>query len=153
MRYILSLLTFFSILSSTHVLQSDEAGAPPPAPQTDLTTRKIIPKEAYQDWKNETKVEEEKPTEGQHIDKLWSKTFGLLLFIFVALFIVTWLLKRYQHGKFFRQQESGYVQVIERRMLSPKACVWLLKIYDKEIAVIESTQTCEVIATFDSKEE
>jgi flagellar protein FliO/FliZ len=86
-------------------------------------------------WLEEEPGERPKPID---VQKLFFKTVVLVIFISGAVLAGGWLLKKVTGSKFNTFNTEGAIQILERKYLSPKTSVWLLKVNEKAVVVIES---------------
>lgn len=86
-------------------------------------------------------------------DRFMAEFFHMLFVLGIiigALLVLTWFLKRFANTRIQNLNVSSNVKVIERRVLGPKAIIWLLEVHGKELVVGESSQGFHKLAEFDS---
>lgn len=64
----------------------------------------------------------------------------LLTLIVGFLFLASWGLKKLQTMRFMQPGKESLIQLVDRRALSPKSCIWIVDIDNVRIAVGESHQ-------------
>lgn len=118
------------LISST--MQPSFANEPTPMP------------EAYREWEEENKGREV-AEEGRY-SELWSKTLLLLIAVLLVLFVATWYLKRFGGMKMLKDaNKDSRIQILEKRVLSPKAVVYLISIDGHKIALSETSSGVSVL--------
>ena len=74
------------------------------------------------------------------------KMFATLL-VLIALFILTiWCLRKLIRHKFEKGNNTQTIQIVEKRMISPKTILYLLEIEGKQILIAESQLEVRQIA-------
>lgn len=130
---------FFSILS-------------PALGATSKPTEEQMP-ENYRKWEQENKERETK--EEGRFEALWSKTLLLLIVILALLFIATYVMKRFDRFKNKEPHQKTQIQLLEKKVLSPKSVLYLVEVDGQKIALAESAtngvQLLHVLSTSDTK--
>ena len=101
-----------------------------------LAEEKETMPESYRVWEQQNASREVKE-EGRY-GELWNKTLFLLIVILAVLFIATWFLKRFDRFKLKPSDKTTRIQLIERKVLSPKSVLYLIEIDGNKIALSES---------------
>ncbi len=98
---------------------------------------------SYNDW--EKSVSTKAQEEDMKISGLWttSLTFlvGLLLFLLIAL----WAIKHFNRLKAEAGGQQARIQIVDKRMLSQKSCVYLLDVDGKQLLIAEHVNSIQVI--------
>lgn len=76
-------------------------------------------------------------------------TFGLLIFL---LFGTYWVIKRLIRVRLQSGVGAPSIQVIEKKMISPKTMLYLVEVDNKKILIAESQLEIKRIESFESKE-
>ena len=106
--------------------------------------------ENFQKWEQENAGREAAQDEGY--GKLWTKTMTMLVVLLLVLFAITWYLKRFG---IIRTKDGGQntrIQLLEKRVISPKAVVYLLSIDGHKIALSETSAGIQVLQPLKEKE-
>lgn len=93
--------------------------------------------EAYREWEQEN-IGREIAEEGRY-GALWNKTLLLLISVLLVLFVGTWYLKKFSKFKIKEPSKESRIQLIEKRVISPKAVVYLLSIDGHKVAISETS--------------
>ncbi|MCE5295255.1 MAG: flagellar biosynthetic protein FliO [Chlamydiales bacterium] len=93
--------------------------------------------EAYREWEQEN-VGREVAEEGRY-GELWNKTLLLLISVLLVLFVGTWYLKKFSTFKVKEPSKESRIQLLEKRVISPKAVVYLLSIDGHKVAISETS--------------
>lgn len=120
-------------------ISAQEAKAPP-APQTQKT--EDLP-DTFKMWEKENAPREAQ--EEARYGELWSKTLLLLIVMLLILFVGTWYMKRFTGFKVKDSGTSSRIQLLEKRVISPKAVVYLLSIDGHKIALSETSSGIQVL--------
>ncbi len=135
MKFIFSsLLLLFSLCSPCVHAQAKEEQMP----------------ESFKQWEQENSGRE--VAEDSRYGELWNKTLLLLIGMLVVLFAGTWYLKKF--GVMRVKDSNGQatrIQLLEKRVISPKAVVYLLLIDGQKFALSETSSGIQVLQTFDKK--
>lgn len=87
-------------------------------------------------WEQENASREAQ--EEEKFSALWYKTFIVLAVLIAVLFLSTWATKHYSRFKIAQNGREAHIQVLEKRVISPKSVVYLLQIEGQKIAISES---------------
>lgn len=82
----------------------------------------------------------------------FGKMFLSLVALLTLLIATIWFLKRLSKGK-FRFGVDKEIEILEKRTLSPKTALYLVKIKGKKVLVSESQLEVRMLTTVDSIEE
>ena len=104
----------------------------PPAPSP--TAESSI--ESYDAWKSEGH-DKEKIEEGA-FSAIFARMMVLLLITVTALVVFSWIAKRYLSSRQLMANRTSRIQILERRPLSPKAALLLIRVDEEEFVVAES---------------
>ncbi len=99
--------------------------------------------EAFKQWEQENAVRENAQDAGY--GQLWTKTMTMLVVILLLLFVATWYLKRFGIVRPKDGAASARIQLLEKRVISPKAVVYLLSIDGHKIALSETSAGIQVL--------
>lgn len=66
------------------------------------------------------------------------KMFLSLIFLVVLLFLSYWFLKRFIQNRFQKGGGDGAIQILEKRMISPKTMLYLVEVDKKRVLFSES---------------
>lgn len=78
------------------------------------------------------------------------KMFGTLIFLVILLWATVWFLRRLIQQRFRRGVGVQAIQVLEKKMISPKTMLYFLEVEGKKILIAESHLEIEKIETIDS---
>ncbi|MDB6082026.1 MAG: hypothetical protein JWO53_1298 [Chlamydiia bacterium] len=110
---------------------------------------KIVPETpteySVEDWKKEAQVQDKVVVSESHFGELFVRMILMLLITLVLLFVLLWLYKRFVQGAIIAGGSSNRIQIIERRALSPKAGLYLIRIDNQEILIAESTEGLQLL--------
>jgi len=108
------------------------------------------------DWlpsPNETAQQREERTAVAMRD-LWVKTIFLLIAIIAFIFLMTYTVKRFHPSLWIREPKEGsMIRVLERRALSPKSCLYFVKIGETKMALAESASGVHFLSLIESEKE
>ena len=105
--------------------------------------------ESFKAWESQHAVREAK--EDSLYGELWTKTLTLLVVLLAFLFIATWFMKRFDRFKLKPKNEITRINLIEKKVLSPKSVLYLVEIDGDKIALSESaTNGVQVLQTLTS---
>jgi len=103
----------------------------PPVEQTEIFPQEETP-ERYID-------EESAPLhQVSDVRALFFKTFGLLAGLCGLVILGGYALKRIGGARIGAFSTDGAITLIERKYISPKTSVWLIKIYEEPVVVVDS---------------
>jgi flagellar biosynthetic protein FliO len=68
-----------------------------------------------------------------------------LLITLLLLVLFAWAAKRYLGSRQLSQNRSSRLQILERRPLTPKSALLLIKVDDEELVIAESASTITLI--------
>jgi flagellar biogenesis protein FliO len=109
--------------------------------------------ENYRKWEQENKERETK--EEGRFETLWTKTLLLLAIILALLFIATYVMKRFDRFKNKEPHQKTQIQLIEKKVLSPKSVLYVVEVDGQRIALAESAtngvQLLHVLSGVDTK--
>jgi len=94
-------------------------------------------------WEQENAAREQEE-EGKY-GALWDKTLMLLIVVMLILFVGTWYLKKFGTANVKDAGKDARIQLIEKRVLSPKAVVYLLSIDGHKIALSETSSGVQLL--------
>ena len=92
--------------------------------------------EIYRKWEQDNKDRETKEETG--MQALWTKTLLLLIIILAVLFIATYVMKRFDRFKIKQPDQKTLIQLVEKKVLSPKSVLYLIEVDGQKIALAES---------------
>ncbi len=118
----------------------------PPLQHEELSTPNT-----FQQWENQ-EDSEAKPEEA-HFQELFLRTILLLGLLVGFLFASSWILRKMQFGKFMQSNKGAEIQLLEKKVLSNKTCVWLIEVRDIQMAVGESQQGLEILHKWQQEKE
>lgn len=136
MQKILTLLLFFFVSAAAPAF-ADQTSAPQKEQDEQLP-------ETFKLWEQQNAPRD--AAEETRYGELWTKTLTMLVIILLILFAGTWYLKRF--GGFGRIKDSGQnarIQLLEKRVISPKAVIYLLSIDGHKIALSETSSGIQVL--------
>lgn len=113
------------------------AQAPTPQPKTEE-----VP-DTFKKWEQENAPRE--AAEETRYGELWSKTLLLLIVMLLILFVGTWYMKRFGAVKGKDAAGDVRIKLLEKRVISPKAVVYLLSIDGHKIALSETSSGIQVL--------
>lgn len=147
------LITLFLTLSFilTHfAATAQHSSTAPNAPATTTTVPSNVDQEPASDRSlTDSFLNEEGPSDSRFMEQFIHMLLSLG-FILVLIFVVAWVLKRLVNQRLQQQNSSSYVNVIERRTLSPKAAVYLIEVNNVTLVVGESPTGLHPLAQFPS---
>jgi flagellar protein FliO/FliZ len=76
-------------------------------------------------------------TSGHFMSQLMSMVSSLLL-VLAILLVLAWVLRRMVHTRVEQANVTSVVKVIERRVISPKATLYLLDVFGKRLLIGET---------------
>src|SRR5262245_26031764 len=82
--------------------------------------------DTFRQWEQENKERESK--EESRFEALWTKTLLLLVIILAVLFIATYFMKRFDRFKNKEPSQKSQIQLLERKVLSPKSVLYLIEV-------------------------
>ena len=86
-------------------------------------------------WDEEEGKPQYQPTD---VTTLFYKTVLLVVFLSGSIIAGGWLLKSISGSKFTSLTNGGAIELIERKHISPKTAIWLAKIENTPIVIVES---------------
>lgn len=86
----------------------------------------------------------------QSYEGAFLKMFLTLIGLLVAVFVTVWIMRKGFRG--VRGGAGQTIQVLERKALSPKTTLFLLKIDEKKVLIAESQLEIKRLATLDEVE-
>jgi flagellar biogenesis protein FliO len=92
--------------------------------------------DALKTWEEENKPREDK--EEVRFSELITRAMLLLIGILVALFIATWCMKKMDRFKFKTQDSPSRIELVEKKVLSPKSVLYIVEIDGKPLFLAES---------------
>lgn len=69
---------------------------------------------------------------------LFFKTFGLLAGLCGLIIVGGYVLKRLGGQRMGTFGTGGAITLVERKYISPKTCVWLIKVHEEPVVVVDS---------------
>jgi flagellar biogenesis protein FliO len=141
-KNLISLVLFFCFLPSLFlpllVFAEPVSNAPLKVEEAPPTTPESISKEQlFSEWDKEQVDKEHK--EENAMQGLWMKTLALLGAIIAFLFFTTYVVKRFHPSLWISNvKEGGAIKILEKRILSPKSCIYLVEVGDTKMAIAES---------------
>ncbi|MBS0635261.1 MAG: flagellar biosynthetic protein FliO [Verrucomicrobia bacterium] len=103
--------------------------------------------ESFTQWEQENAGRE--VAEDSRYGELWSKTLLLLIVVLLVLFAGTYYLKRFGGNlgiiKAGASVKDSRIQLLEKKVISPKAVVYLLSIDGHKIALSETSAGIQVL--------
>lgn len=143
MKYTLSLLLLLFSVCSTHVFAQNGPTKPQKQDEEQMP-------ESFRQWEQENAGRE--VAEDSRYSALWNKTLMLLIVMLLVLFAGTWYLKKF--GMMRVKDAPGQatrIQLLEKRVISPKAVVYLLSIDGQKVALSETSSGIQVLQGFEKK--
>ncbi len=150
MKTILSLLLTLFLGIAQHDLHADTTPTPPTtleAPQ--VTPPGIKPAPSDEEPYFPLQIEEPSPQSNKFLVEFLNM-LATLGFIIALILIVAWFLKRFVNARLEQVNASSSIQVIEKRGLSPKSMLYLLRVENKTILVAESQHGVTALTEFDT---
>lgn len=92
--------------------------------------------------------EDLEPAVEVHYFQEFIKMIGSLLLVLVLIVVTIWAIRKIMHSKNRYGSSGRFIQVIEKKQLHPKACVYLIEVLGKGIVVGESSGCLETLAEF-----
>jgi flagellar biogenesis protein FliO len=83
----------------------------------------------------------------QSYEGAFLKMFLTLIGLLVAVFVTVWIMRKGFRGG--RGGSGQAIQILERKAISPKTTLFLLKINEKKVVIAESQLEIKRIATLD----
>lgn len=106
--------------------------------------------QAFKEWSEKNTPKED--AEESSFSQLMTKTLLLLIAILAALFIATWCMKRMDRFKFKKADDPSRIQLIEKKVLSPKSMLYIIEIDGEMFALAESlTNGVQLLRPFQDK--
>ncbi len=142
MNYILSLLLLLFSVCPTHVFAQNAPTKPQKQDEEQMP-------ESFRQWEQENAGRE--VAEESRYGALWNKTLLLLIVMLLILFAGTWYLKKF--GIMRVKDSAGQatrIQLLEKRVISPKAVIYLLSIDGQKVAISETSTGIQVLKGFDN---
>ncbi len=99
-------------------------------------------------WEQENR-DREQEEEGKY-GALWNKTLMLLIVVLLVLFLGTWYLKKFSTFRIKDAGKDARIQLLEKRVISPKAVVYLLSIDGHKIALSETSAGVQLLGEIKS---
>lgn len=84
--------------------------------------------------------------------QLFIKTIFLLIGLLGLVASGMWLLRRFGFAKYDAQGPQSKMNVLERKSLSPKCCVWMVAIDQQTFLVVDGTQGVAVTQIHEYKQ-
>ncbi len=117
----------------------------------------LAPAYAEEMPENFTRWEEQNAAREQEEDgkygALWNKTLMLLIMVLLVLFVGTWYLKRFSTFRIKDTGKDARILLLEKRVISPKAVVYLLSIDGKKIALSETSSGVQLLGEIGKAED
>lgn len=133
MKYLFLLLSLFGI-----ALFGDNAAAPatPASPaHTAAPAAPVAPKVAPEVVKE---VVKEMPPPAQDYGAAFFKMIVMLVALLLLVVLTVWIIKRWGFGKMGRLRDKQSIQILERRVLSPKSSLYTVEIEGSRLLIVES---------------
>lgn len=140
MKTILSYLLLFVCFSAQPIF----AESSPPTIQKEAKEEKMP--ESFTQWEQENIARE--VAEESKYSELWNKTLLLLIAVLLVLFVGSWYLRKIGGLKVKEGAKDSRIQLIEKRVISPKAVVYLLSIDGHKIALSETSNGITLLQEF-----
>ena len=80
-----------------------------------------------------------------HFGELLVRMLLILTITIVALVVISWLAKRFLYSRMQDLNRSSRIQILEKRTLSPKSMLYIVKIDEEEIALAEFPNGVELL--------
>ena len=93
------------------------------------------PTTEYDDWKTEPLSPE--TTDDGHFAAAFVKMIVLLSISLLFILLIAWLAKRFFQGKLLESNRTSRIQILEKRILSPKSSLYLIAIDDHHLLISE----------------
>lgn len=101
------------------------------------------------EWQETSKKQED--VEDSHFSSLFSRMIGMLVVTVLLAVVAGWAAKRFLTSKMQQTNRTSRIQILEKRMLSPKSCVYLIQVDDAQLVIGESGHGISILK--DIKEE
>ena len=99
---------------------------------------------------------EELPSWAEGPDFDWAAQFMKMMitlsFILISLVALGWVLKRVLKTRMDVANATSEIKILERRIVSPKSSIYLIKVRHKEIVIAESAAGIQSLAVFGSED-
>lgn len=115
----------------------------PPATQKEVEEK--MP-ESFTQWEQENIARE--AAEESKYSELWNKTLLLLIAVLLVLFVGAWYMRKIGGLKVKDSGKDSRIQLLEKRVLSPKAVVYLLSVDGHKIALSETSSGITLLQEF-----
>lgn len=140
MKTIFSYLLLFVCASMQPVFAENS----PPAIQKEANEEKMP--ESFTQWEQENIARE--VAEENKYSELWNKTLLLLIGVLLVLFVGSWYLRKMGGLKVKEGAKDSRIQLLEKKVLSPKAVVYLISIDGNKIALSETSSGITLLQEF-----
>lgn len=92
------------------------------------------------------------PAEQDQLSGEVTKLLGSIALFTIILLMLNWALKKINQNRFEQLNATSDIKVIEKRILSHKATVYLIEIRDKTVAIAESPAGVTLLTEFQGVE-
>lgn len=138
--------TIFSYLLLFVCASAQPAFAENAPPATQKVAKEEKMPEAFTQWEQENVARE--VAEENTYSALWNKTLLLLIAVLLVLFVGSWYLRKIGGLKVKEGAKDSRIQLLEKRVISPKAVVYLLSIDGHKIALSETSSGITLLQEF-----
>lgn len=127
MKILCYLLLIFSSFAS--ITFAEEAPKPATSPTTERSTLDA--------WKSEIETSKKEQVEESRFGELFVRMILMLLITLALLVLAAWASKRFLQSRMIAGSTSSRIQILERKALSPKSGLYLVRIDGHELLVCE----------------
>lgn len=110
------------------------------APQTEQTQKNKTHIE--ENWAESEKMQ---PVPETHFGELFIRMIVLLALTLLFVFAFAWVAKRFITNRVLDTGRGGRITILEKRMISPKACIYLIEVDNKQFVVGESAHEIRLL--------
>lgn len=140
MRKFLFLFAFISLFFSANLMANDETvaqTAPKKAASAPVSSQEYSIKDYSAD------------SEPDQFYSDFANMLTTLALILGVLLFAAWLLRRTVNAKLEKQNETSHIRLVDRRNLTPRTNIFLIELFGKGYAILESQGGVCKIAEFD----
>jgi flagellar biosynthetic protein FliO len=109
-------------------------------PQTEQAQKNQA--KATENWAESEKMQ---PVPETRFGELFIRMIVLLALTLLFVFAFAFVAKRFLTNRMLDTGRGGRIQILEKRMLSPKACVYLIQVDNKQFVVGESANEIQLL--------
>ncbi len=107
------------------------------APAAQSTTSNTLNKETTPYFSDDELQQDKNGAQETHFGELLVRMLLILTVTIVALVIISWLAKRFLYSRMQDLNRASRIQILEKRTLSPKSMLYIVKIDEEELAIAE----------------